>query len=44
MYISSRGDYRNCDIPIWTAQAFLQYAADTEKDVSDKEIPFMVFL
>jgi hypothetical protein len=43
MYISFRGDYRNCDIPIWTAQAILQYAAESENDVSHKEIPFMLF-
>ncbi|CAF0924132.1 unnamed protein product [Rotaria sp. Silwood1] len=25
------GDYRNCDIPFWTAQALLKYAAEIEK-------------
>lgn len=36
--ISFRGDYRHCDIPFWTAQAFLQYAAQVDGDVSDKDI------
>ena len=34
MYITFRGDYRNCDLPIWTAQAILQYAAQLDEDVS----------
>ena len=29
-----RGDYRNCDIPIWTAQVMLQHASQYD-DVSD---------
>jgi hypothetical protein len=27
----SRGDYRNCDIPLWTAKAILTYAAQIEQ-------------
>jgi hypothetical protein len=26
-----RGDYRNCDIPLWTAEAMLTYAAQVEQ-------------
>jgi hypothetical protein len=35
-YFSFRGDYRNCDLPFWTAKAILQYAAELEDDVSYK--------
>ena len=42
-----RGDYRNCDIPYWTAEAILKHAADIENVTlifSFKKIICFVFL
>ena len=30
-YVSFRGDYRNCDLPYWTAETILKYIAENEK-------------
>ena len=36
-YLRSR-DFRNCDLPYWTAQIILQSAAELEEDVSHERI------